>query len=63
MRAVIYLKEFSLSVVLLSLAVSVFLGKLQELIGFNSVASEICLFIFSFTFGLVALVSSIKIKR
>lgn len=63
MRAVIYLKQFTLGLALLSLAGATILGKVQEIVSFSSVASEIAMVLFSFTFGTLALISSVKIKK
>jgi hypothetical protein len=63
MKLEICLKSFALAVVYLSLAVALTSGKVQELIKFNSVDSEIFMFVLCGSAGLLCLIASIKLKR
>jgi len=63
MKAEINLKSFALAVIYLALALALTSGKVQEIIKFNSVDSEIFLFMLCSSLGLLCLIASIKIKR
>jgi len=63
MKAEISLKEFFIALVLLSIARATASGKLQQYIPFNSVEGEMALAVLSVTFGVLLLLTSIKIKR
>ena len=63
MKAEICLKSFVIAVAYLLLSGALACGKLQELIKFNSVDSEIFLFMLCSSLGLLCLIASIKIKR
>lgn len=63
MKAEINLKSFALAVIYLALALALTSGKVQEIIKFNSVDSEIFLFMLCSSLGLLCLIVSIKIKR
>jgi len=63
MKAEICLKSFSIALVYLLLSGALACGKVQELIKFNSVDSEIFMFMLCSSLGLLCLIASIKIKR
>lgn len=63
MKLEIDLKLFALAVFYFAIAVAMTIGKVQELIKFNSVDSEIFLFVLCGSFGLLSLIASLKIKR
>lgn len=63
MRLEIHLKSFIVAVMWLALAVALASGKVQELIKFNSVDSEIFCFVLSSGIGAVCLVTALKIQR
>lgn len=63
MKAEICLKSFVIAVAYLLLAGALACGFIQEIIKFNSVDSEIFLFMLCSSLGLLCLIVSIKIKR
>jgi hypothetical protein len=63
MKIEICLKSFAIAVAYLLIAVGMTSGKVQELVKFNSVDSEIFLTMLCGSLGLLCLVVSIKIKR
>jgi hypothetical protein len=63
MKLEICLKSFALAVAWLALAVALTSGRVQELIKFNSVDSEIFMCVLCGSAGLLCLIASIKVKR
>jgi len=63
MKAEICLKSFIIGVIFLLLAGALACGFIQDIIKFNSVDSEIFMFMLCGAFGLLCLGVSIKIKR
>jgi amino acid permease len=63
MKAEINLKSFVVAVAYLVLAGALACGFIQDVIKFNSVDSEIFMFLLCSSSGLLCLIASIKIKR
>jgi hypothetical protein len=63
MKLEIDLKLFALAVFYFVLAVALTSGRVQELIKFNSIDSEIALFILCGSAGMLSLIASLKARR